>query len=171
MSGFGKRVKNVFSRSKRSKESSELAVAQPSDYQRDTKPTTAYYSTPKDAEQLTPFQIQARQIAQMPVPGMRRTTGPGNVSSYMSSYETMQSPGRSASSWNQSTTTDSRTTISSGDTTMVDNTHYIHPDKEVPIHARVSAKGAWQGKPNGTPYDRREELTEEDEDMWARMAM
>lgn len=29
----------------------------------------------------------------------------------------------------------------------------------------------WQGKPNGTTYDRRLELTEEDEDTWARLAM
>ena len=29
----------------------------------------------------------------------------------------------------------------------------------------------WQGKPNGQLYDKREELSAEDEDMWAKMAM
>lgn len=29
----------------------------------------------------------------------------------------------------------------------------------------------WKGKPNGRPYDRREELSPEDEDMWAKMSM
>ena len=29
----------------------------------------------------------------------------------------------------------------------------------------------WQGKPKGKIYDKREELSESDEDMWAKMAM
>lgn len=39
------------------------------------------------------------------------------------------------------------------------------------VYGHDAHKSTWQGKPNGTAYDRREELTEEDEDMWARLAM
>lgn len=35
----------------------------------------------------------------------------------------------------------------------------------------TNEKSTWKGTPNGTAYDRREELTAEDEDMWAKMAM
>lgn len=42
----------------------------------------------------------------------------------------------------------------------------------VPNYAKGRTETSpWRGKPIGKPYDRREELTEEDEDMWARMAM
>lgn len=77
-----------------------------------------------------------------------------------------------------------QSTIASNDSTMIGfEGHSAHDkDKEEEERRRRSATvsatptavntgSTWQGKPNGTTYDRREELTEEDEDAWARMAM
>lgn len=132
---------------------------------------------PQDAGELTPFQLQARQIAQMPVAGMRRTTAPGAgaSSSFVTTYQTVQNPRQHPAPPIGSARTDannlpktmpSQSTLSSNDTTMIGTAeHCAHDDKKLP------ANSTWQGKPKGTPYDRREELTEEDQDAWARMAM
>lgn len=78
----------------------------------------------------------------------------------------------------------SHSTMASTDTTIVGggSDDDVSPEQDEKKHQMYYAlpplgsappqnKGTWQGKPNGTAYDRREELTEEDEDMWARMAM
>lgn len=121
---------------------------------------------PPPAAELTPFQQQARQIAQIPVAGMRRTTAPGG-GAYVASYQTAQHPNPRASPSAPKTMPSNSTMASSHDTTVVGVEEHFAPrdDKMAP------AAAPWQGKPTGTPYDRRTELTEEDEDTWARMAM
>lgn len=130
---------------------------------------------PKDADdELTLFQLQARQIAQIPVAGMRRTTAPGagGTSSFVTTYQTIQNPAQppvspaATSDGSQPKTMPSQSTISSTNTTVVGTVEYYAHDEE-----KLAANSTWQGKPKGTPYDRREELTQEDQDMWARMAM
>lgn len=127
------------------------------------EPTTSASPAP------TTFQQQAKHIAQFQVGGMRRTRG---GSSYLPSYESTQTSGASSSGW-------TRPSYASVDATTI--TSYGH-DSNTTLHAtekkdmhfpgnRQPATSTWKGKPNGTAYDRREELTEEDEDMWARMAM
>lgn len=65
----------------------------------------------------------------------------------------------------------SHSTIASTDSTVVGGEDYYSPRDEKKQLTPGTHNSTWQGKPNGTTYDRREELTEEDEDMWARMAM
>lgn len=110
---------------------------------------------------------------------MRRTTGPGGVSSYVTMHQTIQNPGRpvTASSSQPSTMhvpTDQSTLSSSSGTTVVGPEGYYCPldekNKETIVPPAL-ANSTWQGKPKGTSYDRREELTQEDEDMWAMLAM
>lgn len=120
----------------------------------------------------TTFQQQARHIAQMQVGGMRRTRG---ASSYLPSYESTQTSGASSSGWTRpsygsgdQTTMSSMTCGHDGDTAL--DTTEKKGDMPVPGH-RQQYRSTWQGKPNGTAYDRREELTEEDESMWARLSM
>lgn len=83
--------------------------------------------------------------------------------SYITSYETTQRPiaARHAAA---------NGTEASTDATLVWDAVDIEKEKGL-AHAKPTEQSAWEGKPNGTAYDRREELTEEDEDMWARMAM
>jgi hypothetical protein len=55
-----------------------------------------------------------------------------------------------------------------------DSNTTLHTTEKKDMHfpgPRQHATSTWKGKPNGTAYDRREELTEEDEDTWARMMM
>lgn len=148
------------------------AAVQPPGYRTPPKLLHAPATSPSPAP--TTFQQQARQISQFQVGGMRRTRG---GSSYLPSYESTQtSGGASSSGWTRPTYSSAdQTTMSSygydGDT-AVDTTE--KKDTHVPgggHHHQQHARSTWQGKPNGTAYDRREELTEEDEDMWARMAM
>jgi hypothetical protein len=117
----------------------------------------------------TTFQQQARQIAQFQVGGMRRNRG---GSSYLPSYESTQISGASSSGWTRPSyaSVDATTITSYGNDS---NTTLPTADKK-DMHLpgpRQHATSTWQGKPNGTAYDRREELTEDDEDTWARLMM
>ncbi|KAG8168984.1 hypothetical protein KVR01_001733 [Diaporthe batatas] len=117
----------------------------------------------------TTFQQQASHIAHFQVGGMRRTR---DGSSYLSSYESTQTSGASSSGWTRpSYASAGATTMTShghDSNTALDTTEKKH--MHYPSH-RQHATSTWQGKPNGTAYDRREELTEEDEDTWARLMM
>lgn len=91
-------------------------------------------------------------IANIPVTGMQRS----NQGTYITSYSSMQpAPASSALSQQQTSST-----ISSSSSTVVDA-----------AYTSKHGESQWKGKPNGQPYDKREELSEEDEDMWAKMAM
>lgn len=90
-------------------------------------------------------------IVAVPVAGMQRS----NQGTYMTTYTNTtlsQSISRNSCS-DTSTTSDSSKTA-------------------VEVES-ISANGPsiWKGAPNGTAYDKREELTPEDEDMWANLAM
>lgn len=65
---------------------------------------------------------------------------------------------------------DTFTMLSTGDT-LIGTPELQELLEKKSTHGQDVHKSTWQGKPNGTAYDRREELTVEDEDMWARMAM
>ncbi|KAG6358986.1 hypothetical protein INS49_012506 [Diaporthe citri] len=184
------KVKKIFSRPKNLEPASSNASSVDTSYDAGHRPSTAtpsyhhaaavqppaYRSPPQlqphatSPSPPTTFQQQARQIAQFQVGGMRRTRG---GSSYLPSYESTQtSGGVSSSGWTRpSYGSVDQTTMSSyghdGDTAL-DTTE--KKDMHVPGH-RQHARSTWQGKPNGTAYDRREELTEEDESMWARLSM
>lgn len=123
------------------------------------------------------FHEQARRIAQVPVAGIRRTAGPSNMG-FVTTFETARGPLTAPRATGPGASADDRTLRSddgSTSATLVGDggwgagvarkegswTQAGYPDK----------KSAWHGKPNGTVYDRREELSEEDEDMWARLAM
>ncbi|KAL1852757.1 hypothetical protein Daus18300_012088 [Diaporthe australafricana] len=129
------------------------------------------------------FQEQARKIAQFQVGGMRRTRG---ASSYLTSYESTQTTGTgaaSSSAWTRpSYASVDQTTMSSygqheSDTGAAppssSNTGGMDEKKDMHVNGghHHHPRSTWQGKPNGTAYDRREELTEADEDMWANLAM
>lgn len=101
---------------------------------------------------------------------MRRTAGPGNAG-YITSYQATQGLGLASGG-------------RAGPTGIIQGgSHEYSPSMTlVGDEADMEKKGGstygggaktstWQGKPNGTAYDKRTELTEEDEDMWARMAM
>lgn len=90
-------------------------------------------------------------VAAMPVAGMQRT----NQGTYTTTFtSTTLSGGTSRSSCS-----DTSTTIDSSKTAVETN--------PVPSYGQ----SVWKGTPIGTTYDNREELTPEDEDMWANMAM
>lgn len=89
-------------------------------------------------------------IASLPVAGMQRS----NHGTYMTTYNSTRAP--LPSSRDSSDTS----TVSDSSRTAVDNTFISQNGDSV-----------WKGKPTGKPYDKREELTEEDEDMWAKLAM
>lgn len=118
------------------------------------------------------FHERARQISAIPVSGMKRTADPGNMG-YVTSYQTTQAPNPSSSSGaGPSVTKDGERNqnydgSTNGDATLVG--YGVEVDK---LHGGELKTGStWQGKPNGTVYDKRQELSEEDEDMWARLAM
>lgn len=184
------KVKKIFSRPKNLEPASSNASSVDTSYDANHRPSTATPSyhhaaavqppTYRCPTQLQPsatnpspapttFQQQARQIAQMQVGGMRRTRG---ESPYLPSYESTQTSGASSSGWSQPRygSVDQTTMSSYGhdDDTMLGTTE--KKDMHAPGH-RQHARSTWQGKPNGTAYDRREELTEVDEDMWARLSM
>ncbi|KAI3399604.1 hypothetical protein diail_6243 [Diaporthe ilicicola] len=189
------KVKKIFSRPKALEAASSDASSETLSYDANQRPSTATPSyhhaaavqppayrshpqlqppagTPSSQQAPSTFHQQARQIAQMQVGGMRRTR---EASSYLTSYEsTAPTTGAasSAAAWTQpSYASVDQTTLSS----------YGHDGDTAPgtgekkdMHAsgpRQNTKSTWQGKPNGTAYDRREELTEEDEDMWARLCL
>ncbi|POS77344.1 hypothetical protein DHEL01_v204267 [Diaporthe helianthi] len=117
----------------------------------------------------TSFQQNAKHIAQFQVGGMRHTR---DGLSYLSSYESAQTSGASSSGWTRPSY------ASAGATTLTSYGHDSNTaldtadnkDMHYPGH-RLPATSTWQGKPKGTAYDRRQELTEEDEDTWARLMM
>lgn len=119
------------------------------------------------------FHEQARHIAATPVCGMRRIAGPGNAG-YIASYQAAQGPGLSSSMLGPNAIlpddTKSQNHDDGTDATLVgDGVGF--GNEEDSTHGGELKTSAWQGKPNGTAYDKRQELTEEDEDMWARLAM
>lgn len=101
---------------------------------------------------------------------MRRTTG--QTSNYVTTYAPIQSTGPASSGIRPGASTATKShasTYRTGDTLVADT---VDNEKEKEAGGgRDRTESAWKGKPNGTAYDRREELTEEDEDMWARLAM
>ncbi|KKY39631.1 hypothetical protein UCDDA912_g00335 [Diaporthe ampelina] len=185
------KVKKIFSRPKTLEPASSNASSVDTSYDAGDRPSTATlayhhaaavqppaYRCPPQLQPSatspspapTTFHQQARHIAKFQVGGMRRARG---GPSYLPSYESTQTPtGASSSGWTRpSYGSVGETTMSSyghdGDTAP-DTAE--NKDMHVPGH-RQHARSTWQGKPNGTAYDRREELTEEDESMWARLSM
>ncbi|KAH8785199.1 hypothetical protein F5883DRAFT_83941 [Diaporthe sp. PMI_573] len=185
------RVKKVFSRPKKLEPASSNASSIDASSDAGRRPSTAtpsyhhaaavqppaYRCPPQLQEDLTTnpapapttFQQQARHIAQLQVGGMRRTRG---GSSYLPSYESTQTSGASSSGWTRPSyaSVDATTMTSYGH----DSNTTLHTTEKKDMHfpgPRQHATSTWKGKPNGTAYDRREELTEEDEDTWARMMM
>ena len=171
------KVKNAFSRSKDleqcptntsestcsiSPQSSEntapsyhhAAASQPPAYQ----PLPTQPQPPVNANPTAPrstFQEQAREIAKIQVGGLRRTDGAGGASSYFTSYAPVQptGPPPSACMHKPSQSTDSA---------------YSHSSDEKKDGA---ASGTRQETPGGKTWDHRQKLSEEDEDLWSRMAM
>ncbi|ROV90515.1 hypothetical protein VMCG_09825 [Cytospora schulzeri] len=130
------------------------AAAQPPAYQTSVSqsqpPASRHSGTPS-----TTFHQQAREIAKIQVGGMRRTVGAGGASSFTASYAPTQPTGPPTSTWK---TTTSQTT----------NPSYGH----VGYTSDAGEKdGKSQGNPTGAAYGRQQETTEDDEDMWARLAM
>lgn len=92
------------------------------------------------------------KIANIPVAGMQRS----NQGTYITTHSSIASP-YEESSRRQS----SDASINSGSSkTAVEE-----------VSAQGNGQSVWKGAVNGRQYDKREELTEEDEDMWAKMAM
>jgi len=88
----------------------------------------------------------------MRVAGMQRST----QGTYITSYVSTQSVPASYALDRKETSP----TINSSASTAVDAAYTSH-----------HGESQWKGKPVGQQYDKREELTPEDEDMWARLAM
>ncbi|ROV88668.1 hypothetical protein VPNG_10313 [Cytospora leucostoma] len=136
------------------------AAAQPPAYQplasQPQRPASSHSETPP-----TTFQQQAREIAKIQVGGMRRTAGAGGASSHLSSYAPSQPTGPPSSILEQRTVHTTHSSYASGS----------DEKKDLQFDANGAAKATDQGKPNGTTYDHRQKLSEEDEDMWARLAM
>ncbi|PSR90309.1 hypothetical protein BD289DRAFT_221703 [Coniella lustricola] len=124
-------------------------------------------SSEKPAQE-TLFQQQARQIAQIPVAGMQRTAGTGPATNFVTTYAPVQArgPGATAATPPAHQPGADNATYSTDATLVTDS-----GDREDKDGLGKNTASAWKGKPNGTAYDSRQELTEEDEDMWARMAM
>lgn len=107
----------------------------------------------------------------MPVSGMLRTPGPGQTSCYINSYQPAPNKGPNAAGREESGARGDR--VDNADTNTTDDTlvgSTVDAEKKGG-YGHDTNKSTWQGKPNGTVYDRRTELTEEDEDMWAMLAM
>lgn len=127
------------------------------------------------------FHQQAREISQIQVAGsgiIRHRAAPG-TSSYYHNHEARppSSPRSLAAASTIAPTNDDRRASRQTDTTLVATTEGgggggLGEDawkKNTTGYNETTSM--WKGKPNGTEYDRRQELTEEDEDMWARLAM
>lgn len=120
------------------------------------------------------FHQQAREISQIQVGGIRRTPGAGT---YISSYHSSSQYPRSvaAASTVVPTEADDRRASRQTDATLVADAEQPYVDAEQGWKKNTTGYNTttsmWKGKPNGTEYDRRQELTEEDEDTWARLAM
>lgn len=130
------------------------AAAQPPTYQalpsQPRPPASRHSETPS-----TTFQQQAREIANFQVGGMRRTVGAGGASAYTISYAPTQPTGPPSSTWKQ--TTDQTTKPS------YDHGGYAPSMSEKDDKSRENS--------NGAAYGRQQEIAEDDEDVWARLAM
>lgn len=136
------------------------------------KPHDGRYAAPNPSSSYS-FHEQARRIAQVPVAGIRRTAGPSNMG-YITTFHTAPGPPPTVPRATAADDDDGSTNatlvgdgggVGAGVTTKKEGSAWARvgdPEKK---------QSAWHGRPNGTAYDRREELSEEDEDMWARLAM
>lgn len=118
------------------------------------------------------FHEKAQAIAQTPVTGILRTPGPVYISSPQPAQN--KGPGSHASRRNDLSKSRDRGHLENVETGTAEDTLIGSPvdvEEKKGAYGHDAHKSTWQGKPNGTAYDRREELTEEDEDMWARLAM
>lgn len=124
-----------------------------------------------ESQSSSSFHEKAHEIAQTPVTGILRTPGPVYISSPQPAQN--RGPGSHATRKEElSKATDNRQ-LANIETATAEDTLIGSPVdvEEKGAYGHDAQKSTWQGKPNGTAYDRREELTEEDEDMWARLAM
>ncbi|KAJ9156658.1 hypothetical protein NKR23_g1228 [Pleurostoma richardsiae] len=172
--GFVSWLRKLFGRSKN--EESDYyngATAQPArqparDYQSQYSSQPPQYPAPTHDAHAAAYRERNAEIAQKQVAGIRRAAGQGYVSAYPSrtagpdDWEAQQAAARRRAGGQ---TNYDQTTMSSYGTEAK-----LLGDGKVP-QRRPAQESAWKGKPVGKQYDRREELTEEDEDMWARMAM
>lgn len=101
---------------------------------------------------------------------MQRTAGSGPATNFVTTYAPVpgKGPGATAASVQQSGADNA---TCSTDATLVTNSAGQDDKEELSGDQDLKTASAWKGQPNGTAYDKRQELTEEDEDMWARMAM
>lgn len=123
------------------------------------------------------FHAQAQRIAQIPVGGISRNAN-GTTSCFLPTSGQVAQHGRGPYAGGREPTTpfghgrkDTLSTVSTSDTLLGSQVDLGDGKKGGDYGQEFVDRGAWHGKPKGTPYDRREELTEADEDMWARMAM
>ncbi len=108
------------------------------------------------------FHEQADEIARKVVAVVSRVAGNGYTPSHANRAVGPERPSHAASP-----TQDSEQTTTSTLTAVEESDDKNEAEKEQGTHAQ----GTWHGQLVGKKYDRREELTEEDEDMWARLAM
>lgn len=105
-----------------------------------------------DAKVLTAQPVTSHgcgvDIAALPVAGMQRTAQAPFILSHTAN--TMRRPSPDTSSASNATAS----SVTAVDTAFVSQRGESH----------------WQGKPQGKSYDKREELSADDEDMWANMA-
>lgn len=99
---------------------------------------------------------------------MGRNPGLGQTLTFIRSYQPAQSKGPYAPG-----AIEKKSRVETFDTDTTDETLIGSPvDAEKKVgYEQDTHKSTWQGKPNGTAYDRREEITGDDVDMWARLAM
>lgn len=125
-----------------------------------------------ESQSSSSFHEKAQEIAQTPVSGILRTPGPVYISSPQPAQN--KGPGSGASRTDDSSKLRGNSRLANVETGTAEDTLVGSPIDVVEkkgFYGHEANKSTWQGKPNGTAYDRREELTEEDEDMWARLAM
>lgn len=124
------------------------AAAQPPAYQTlPSQPLAPESGRPSDAPRTT-FQQQAREIAKIQVGGMRRTVGGGGASSFTASYAPVQPTGPPAGTFKSSTGGQA-------------------------VNAPVTGeKSSFRGNSDRAAHGRpQQETAEDDEDIWARLAM
>lgn len=159
--------------SKRASQSDHSTDALPHcEHEREPAGSARPQADAQNAPETLSFHQHAQNIAKIPVNGMRRADN----MSFIGSYDTTQRPSPSYPAVQvahprkaaQDTATSSQTD-STGDT-LVGYAADLETKDKMQQGPDVT-KSTWQGKPNGTAYDSRQELTEDDEDMWARLAM
>ena len=159
--GFFGWLRKLFSRSKSPEPATHNYNAQSPPvqqyHQQHNQYAQGYYPPSGYSHEQSAFHQRADEIAQIQVAGMRRTAGGGYVHAYANRTAGPDPDAITSRPYDQ-------TTVSSYGT----NGKAWGEDK---YEKQPRADSAWRGKPIGKQYDRREELTEEDEDMWARIAM